>query len=407
MLVFMDNIKARAFLASITCVFAFASLNFFKPHPNKAVLRLDTASFFCTSLKYIYVILLDPNAQENQDLALAIMFIMIDVSFSVSSVFCVLQSVKILHKQDDKNAHLGENISQKGKSGRTQVVPSGGGSRVTRRLTRQNTSSIITYGKAVSIKEDAAKSKGRFMVKMRKREHEADIRMRRRLDKRRRKHKKEGKVSTFEQIDMLRLQMAALAPGSGPLLGVFKAHENAMYRLAEKQFVDICNSVVQSMGDDDQKVFSKGIGVLAWKSAVASGQAKEQGGISAEELRTWLYHERNTHHVLAEDATPCHVTNKIRQMTAVLSGDAAGKKYVMKTVLWAAEHHTRIDLATMQKLVKKVYKKSKLSVDKDVFGKLWHEICKQEKGSTGIAETSVDALVLKRFMFPGEKEAEE
>ena len=79
---------------------------------------------------------------------------------------------------------------------------------------------------------------------------------------------------------------------------------------------------------------------------------------------------------------------------------------MMKTVLWAAEHNARIDVATMQKLVKKVYKKCKLRLDEDVFGKLWHEICKREKGSAGTigAEVSVDALVLKRFMFPEEEE---
>lgn len=421
MLVFLQDIKFRAFLASVTCLFCFASLNYFKPHPNPIVFKLDQVSFFCTSLKYIYFILLDSNAQENQDLALAATFIMIDVIFCVSSVLTVIHSVRFMHKVDATNQNAGKSVNQ-GK--KTVVHPTRSG---LKRQLSVSTSQIVNYGKVESVKAQASRHKDNFTSRLRKKEVAAKTRMQKRLDRRRQKHKKEEILYDYEQVDMFRLLMATFPKGSAPMIKFFGlAQKNPKAKFLEKDFKDLCENVL-SNARAEHPYFKNNIPSLCWfySTKIESGLGSEdtkswggkqkgkaltpsekkswsskQPGLLSSELSAWLFHTRNTQHVLEDDSLSKDMALEVQKMKAILSGSITGGKYLEKTIDWAVEHRTRLDKNAFVKLARKVYKKTRLDLDISILDKLWHEI---SKGDAGISEESIDGVTMKTYFYARKK----
>ena len=98
MLIFIEDMKVRAVVASIVSVLAVGSLNYFKPHRNLAVFYLAELAFMCSSIKYLCVILVIGSQARKKDESLGITMLCIDVLFMLSSFFFMGMSIHLLRK---------------------------------------------------------------------------------------------------------------------------------------------------------------------------------------------------------------------------------------------------------------------------------------------------------------------
>ena len=64
-LVFLKSATLKATIATIICVGACCSLNYVRPHKEPAIIVVDQASFFLTTLKYLILVLTDTRAFQN------------------------------------------------------------------------------------------------------------------------------------------------------------------------------------------------------------------------------------------------------------------------------------------------------------------------------------------------------
>jgi mRNA-degrading endonuclease toxin of MazEF toxin-antitoxin module len=105
-LVFVQDITHRAAIAIIVCIFSVASLNFFRPHPNKVVFAVAQISFLICTFKYLAIIFVDTNtfvtAEANdENNFLGVLLVIFDFSFLVASCFGII-SVAIIMGQELK-----------------------------------------------------------------------------------------------------------------------------------------------------------------------------------------------------------------------------------------------------------------------------------------------------------------
>jgi CRP-like cAMP-binding protein len=98
MLIYVPS-TSRAGIATLVCVVACCNLNFFEPHKNNLLFWLTQMSFITTTAKYIVALLLsvDTASQGGEEqTAISILLITLDILFMSSSVLAMLAAVWLL-----------------------------------------------------------------------------------------------------------------------------------------------------------------------------------------------------------------------------------------------------------------------------------------------------------------------
>ena len=90
---------SRAGIASLICVVAVASLNYFEPHKNKVLFWLSQISFLTTGSKYIMALLLSSSfgMKEKEMRTIGMLLIGLDLGFMVASMFSIVIAVWMIH----------------------------------------------------------------------------------------------------------------------------------------------------------------------------------------------------------------------------------------------------------------------------------------------------------------------
>jgi CRP-like cAMP-binding protein len=97
MLIYIPS-TSRAGIGILVCVIAVANLNFFQPHKNKVLFWLTQLSFITTTTKYVVSLLLSlsDTADTDENFAMSIFLITLDIFFMASSVLAIFISICVL-----------------------------------------------------------------------------------------------------------------------------------------------------------------------------------------------------------------------------------------------------------------------------------------------------------------------
>ena len=124
MLIYIPS-TSRAGIGILVCVIAVANLNFFQPHKNKVLFWLTQLSFITTTTKYVVSLLLSlsDTADTDENFAMSIFLIALDIFFMASSVLAIFISICVLTSRV-KQINRDEKAEQKALQLKaTHVVP--------------------------------------------------------------------------------------------------------------------------------------------------------------------------------------------------------------------------------------------------------------------------------------------
>jgi CRP-like cAMP-binding protein len=124
MLIYIPS-TSRAGIGILVCVIAVANLNFFQPHKNKVLFWLTQLSFITTTTKYVVSLLLSlsDTADTDENFAMSIFLITLDIFFMASSVLAIFISICVLTSRV-KQINRDEKAEQKALQLKaTHVVP--------------------------------------------------------------------------------------------------------------------------------------------------------------------------------------------------------------------------------------------------------------------------------------------
>jgi CRP-like cAMP-binding protein len=124
MLIYIPS-TSRAGIGILVCVIAVANLDFFQPHKNKVLFWLTQLSFITTTTKYVVSLLLSlsDTADTDENFAMSIFLITLDIFFMASSVLAIFISICVLTSRV-KQINRDEKAEQKALQLKaTHVVP--------------------------------------------------------------------------------------------------------------------------------------------------------------------------------------------------------------------------------------------------------------------------------------------